>query len=181
MLIGIMGKAGVGKTTIADYLAWNRGFLVLSFSKALKKAVSNLFDIPLVDLIDPIKKTKIIARWNKSPRTIMQLFGTDCIRNYFGGDFWIDKVRQEIALTPGKDVVIDDVRFLDEANFVTDKGGSLIRVIRPENPLALQSTEAQHISEQNDELQTGHVIINDRAKVNLHQKTDWLLDALTFK
>ena len=43
MIVGLVGFAGAGKDTVADYLATKKGFKVDSFAKPLKDAVCDIF------------------------------------------------------------------------------------------------------------------------------------------
>lgn len=178
MLIGVCGKVGEGKTTIAKHLRDAYGFKIMSFGGPLKKIVSVLFNIPLETLNHPIEKDKFDPRWGKTPRTIMQLFGTDCMRNFFGYDFWVQKMEHQLLLLPQHDIVIDDVRFPDEADMVTRKNGILIQVVRSNNPLALQSAEALHASERIDRLNPTKTFDNDSQIIDLHVKIDWFMHLL---
>jgi hypothetical protein len=63
----------------------------------------------------------------------MQSLGTDYVRTNFGDSFWIDVMerslcRQEIML--GDFVLIGDVRFQNEAEWVVDSGGIIIHLTR---------------------------------------------------
>lgn len=58
----------------------------------------------------------------------MQNLGNEC-RNAFGDDVWVDKVRAEYAGIDG-DVVITDVRYPNEVDFIKGEGGVVIWVER---------------------------------------------------
>ena len=67
----------------------------------------------------------------------MQGYGTDYCRETKGQDYWIkrlDQARTRMASTgflgPRDELLITDIRFQDEANYVLEKGGYLIRVLR---------------------------------------------------
>ena len=81
MIIGFLGKSGSGKDTCCDYLVRNYGYTKMTFAKPLKDAVGILFDLSHDQLYS--KKEVIDKRWNKSPRELLQYFGTDVIRNNF--------------------------------------------------------------------------------------------------
>ncbi|WP_353744879.1 MULTISPECIES: hypothetical protein [Methylobacterium] len=63
----------------------------------------------------------------------MQTIGTEWGRKCVGGDVWLRLARAQVerAWGEGKRVVVDDVRFLNEADAIEAMGGFLIRVDRP--------------------------------------------------
>lgn len=136
MLIGVTGRIGEGKTSVAEHLRDKHGFLLLSFSTPIKEAIAQLFGLPMTVLTNPVLKTQVIEEFGKSAREIMQIFGTECMRNHFGSDFWVNQMINRIDWYSHRDIVIDDVRFPEEAQMVHDYSGFLMRVIRPNNPYA---------------------------------------------
>jgi len=150
VLVGLIGHAGAGKTTTAKHLQNTHAFMRLSYSAPLKEVVSMLFDIPLAHLHDTKKKEQVISRWRMSARSILQIFGTECMRHHFGNDFWTKKMQRTIHKLHYLSLVIDDVRFKSEATQVLNQGGYLIHVQRPNNPYR---TDTGHISEQLEALQ----------------------------
>jgi hypothetical protein len=68
----------------------------------------------------------------RSPREIMQYWGTEYRRTVIRDDYWREQVRAEVVANPGTNYVITDVRFPDEGRLVEDTlGGELGRVTRP--------------------------------------------------
>ena len=166
-LIGITGRVGVGKTTIAQCLSGMCGFKLQSFGTPLKKAVSDLFMIPLSDLYDSNKKEKLNPFWNKTSREILQIFGTECVRNHFGKDFWVKRMKRTLEQYDASSVVIDDVRFPEEADMIIKKGGFVIKVARPDNPYQINQS---HISEQMNDIPFTVLIDNNSSILALHTK-----------
>lgn len=76
-----------------------------------------------------------------SPRQAYQLFGTNVMRNYVRNSVWIDLAEDFVRRHNGK-VVIPDVRFNNEAEFIHDNYGVLIRIERD----GIKAVN-QHISE----------------------------------
>ena len=175
MLIGVTGQIGEGKTSVAEHLRDKHGFLLLSFSTPLKEAVSRLFGIPMSVLTNPVLKTQVIEAFGKSPREIMQIFGTECMRNYFGEDFWVKQMQDQLDQYTHRDIVIDDVRFLEEANMIHDYRGLLMRVIRPDNPYAVDKI---HVSEHLPDAFTAVILHNEgtldtlRTSIDCHIKEE---------
>lgn len=67
-------------------------------------------------------------RFELSPRKAYQLFGTDLGRDMLAQDIWLDKAT-EFADKHGK-VLITDVRFENEAQWISKMNGSIIRIER---------------------------------------------------
>lgn len=136
-LIALTGKAGCGKTTVANRLVRDHGFIRYSFATPLKdmlRAVGVDKDTPIPDL-------------DVTPRYMMQTLGTDWGRKMIHPDIWVILARQHLTrmlappsatrLTrhphrrPG--VVIDDLRFDNEAELIHDLGGTVILLQRSDH------------------------------------------------
>ena len=89
------------------------------------------------------EKEAVDDRWGVSPRYILQRVGTNLMRDQLaaaapelsmGKDatLWVRCFRLWLGRfnTPQK-VVVPDVRFEDEAAFIRELGGTLIRIVRP--------------------------------------------------
>ena len=172
MIIGITGRAGEGKTSIAKHINARYGYEVVAFAAPLKKAVATLFDIPIHYLNDPILKIERISRWGKSSREIMQTFG-EGMRTLYGQDFWVKLMEDNIRNMA--DVVIEDVRYPEEASMIQRHGGFLIRVLRPNNPYRISQ---KHSSEQVDRLVWTEIIANNGTLNQLDLKVDELMERL---
>jgi hypothetical protein len=158
MLIGLIGKAGSGKDTVADYLCDHHRFFQLSFADPLKLVVSELFDMPLEKLNRQELKELEDERYGFSPRWILQHLGTDVLRKLYPG-IWVDhlirryqKYCDSWMKIPGKRslsdirVVVSDARFLNEATAIRGIGGQIWRVVCRNNPKDLKDG-ANHPSE----------------------------------
>lgn len=133
MLIGIGYKAGVGKDTVADYLVKRHGFRKVRFADALKDAACRIFGWERRQLESLEFKTTVDEFWGKTPRTLLQRFGTDAMRDTIRKDIWVRSAGRTIydLLYSGHKVVVSDVRFRNEADAIKDWNGILIRVDRP--------------------------------------------------
>ena len=121
-LIGFAGKARSGKDTAGKYLVDNYQFAHYYFAKPLKdgaKAMFNLTDEQIEN------KEKVIEPWGRSPRELYQLLGTDVARS-IDKRVWIKNAEMFIRKHPGFSVVITDVRFSNEADWIRSKGGVVI-------------------------------------------------------
>ena len=127
-LIGLTGRAGHGKDTVGKKLSDEYDFVPFSFAEPINRAVSVLFNIPLATLSDEVKKEQVIEKYGKSPRMIMQWFGTVVMRSQWGERFLVDHLDDRILKNGCSSIVVTDVRFNDEAELIKSKGGVVWKV-----------------------------------------------------
>lgn len=146
MILGICGLIGSGKGTVADILVKDYNFQKISFADKLKDGVAAVFGWDREMLEGVTDKSRAWREesdffWTKetgtqtSPRTILQLFGTECMRDGFFDGIWVSLVKKELLENPNTNFVIPDVRFLNEINMIRQLGGEIWRVKRGEDPL----------------------------------------------
>ena len=156
-LIGITGKAGAGKDTLADYLVRQHGFIKYSLAGPLKQLLADHYGFSVKCLEDREFKEREASRFGIKPdgscfsiREHMQWLGTEVGRHIGGADVWINLMEQqwrtgvELGHFTRGDVgmVVPDVRFDNEAARIITLGGTIIRVTRPG-----QSSVPAHVSE----------------------------------
>ena len=165
LLIGITGKKQSGKDTVGKLLIslylsekinWFKNIefeniykmistrpslYLYKFADPLKNIVSRLIDCNAQDLEDEDFKNKILSDWNITPRELMQKLGTDFCRN-LNPKVWINLLDQEIAWSDHDFIVITDVRFQNEVNYIKNMNGIIIKIINPN-----QQESDSHISE----------------------------------
>ena len=146
MIIGICGLIGSGKGTVADILVEQHNYEKLSFADKLKDGVSSVFGWDREMLEGDTDESR---KWREeedkfwteetgetvTPRLILQLFGTDCMRNGFYDGIWVSLVKQELLKNKDKNYVIPDVRFENEAKMIRSLGGRICQVRRGPDPL----------------------------------------------
>lgn len=162
LLIGLVGKAGSGKSAVAEILWKEHGFEDMAFADKLKSVMvemgvkvngSHLWSFSMLE-----------QRKREEPevRQLLQEFGT-LIRKY-DQDYWIRAVMRWIGgyVKHGKSVVISDVRYLDEAEAVRKAGGIIVRVASTEE--GLEGEAGKHASETEQEaIVTDATIYNNKA------------------
>jgi hypothetical protein len=132
-LIGLYSPApGCGKTTAANFLIEHER---VSFAAPLKRAVWNLLNDLGLNGFRYVYTDKevIIPEIGVSARHMMQTLGTEWGRACIHPDFWVMIARAETQriIANGGSVVIDDVRFPNEAAMIHDLGGELWEIDRP--------------------------------------------------
>jgi len=131
-IIGVTGKARSGKDTVAEmikkHLGNNNPTAIKSFATPMKRFGDICFGWN--DAI--IEKEVVDARFGFSPREFYQKMGTEFMRDMMGEDTWVKIMKSRIDNLPKHItyVIIPDVRFDNEAQFIRDNGGTLIEVIR---------------------------------------------------
>lgn len=130
ILIGLTGRAGSGKDTVADYLVQRHGFTKLSFAAPLKAGLNAMFGFTPEQWNDREWKERVIPELGVSPRYLAQTLGTEWGRELVKQDLW-PSLTMAIAKQYEK-VVIADVRFENEAAAVSKNGGYVLSILRPD-------------------------------------------------
>ena len=158
MIIGLSGKKRSGKDTVADIVCnMYPSTIKYAFASPLKLEVATATGFSL----------KYIEEHKSNFRLILQGWGTDFRREIYGKDYWIRKMEEalKLILSTHEHVVIPDVRFLNEYEFVKSLGGVMIRIER-----AVDYSDT-HVSENElDHTTFDHVIVNDGTERDLVDK-----------
>lgn len=143
MLIGLVGFAGCGKGTVADTLVEKYNFTKLSFADSLKDATSAIFGWPRHLLEGDTDESRSFREtpdkfWTNrlgydfTPRIALQTLGTEACRGTFNSNIWIYSLERKVL--QHKNVVISDVRFDNEIDFIRTMRGFVVRVSRGPDP-----------------------------------------------
>jgi len=152
-LIGLIGAAGSGKTTVGNIIERDYGFVKMRFAGPIKAMLGTMLACAgvsgsrLTDMIDgPLKETPCDELAGKTPRFALQRLGTEWGRDFISQNIWVDTTMaqvQQVQAENNKSVVIDDVRFPNEVRAIKDAGGRIFRVMRDHDPIP----ESGHKSE----------------------------------
>ena len=186
MLIALIGKKRTGKDTFADYIVENYNFITNSFALPIKKACQIIFDFT-DEQINTDLKEEIDPRWGISPRQSFQIIGTDVFRNYlpnnfeefkhFRDEFWIKRLQIWYQNNKDKNVIVSDVRFINENKAIKELGGILIK-IENKNINYIDNHESEKLI---DDLPYDHIIHNDNTLNEYYKKIDKLMNKITKK
>jgi len=124
-LMGITGKAGAGKDTIADYLVREHGFTKLSFAGPLK---AMLAAAGMPEPANRADKELPVPGFDFTWREAAQTLGTQWGRS-LDPDIWVKVMERKLAQWPEARVVFSDVRFENEAAVIRRLGGKVLHVI----------------------------------------------------
>jgi len=170
-LIGLAGKAGCGKDTVANYLTSRYDFNQLAFASALKAGICAMFNIDPDELEDREFKESILEPYGKSPRQMMQTLGTEWGRNCVHPELWLLLVEHDLGTYRRMDNVISDVRFENEADMIRKRGGKIWHIQRN-----FKSDVMSHASEIGIEIHSDDVIISNHGTIaELHDIVNFLI------
>ena len=131
-VLGISGKRGSGKSLLCDPYLKMRGFQVFSFADPLKEDVRKAYGLTKEHTDGKLKELPCDKLGGLTPREAMIAEGEIRRRFSTNGLYWVKKLFEEkIKFLRKEDwVVISDVRFKNEANYIKQNGGTLIRLER---------------------------------------------------
>lgn len=131
MMIGLVGKARCGKSSVADILVNEFGYQKFPMAGAIRKAI--LIALPFLEAkyLNTEKEVEI-PELKVTGRQLLQSMGHDWGRGN-NRDMWIKAHRYEIDLMKidFRKVVVDDVRYDNEMDYIHRRGGRIIGVDRP--------------------------------------------------
>ena len=166
-IIGFLGKAGSGKSTaqqlLKNMLKSDKKVYLSNFAGTLKTICYSIFKHKFMrssffgGQTDKLKINQ--SYYNLCGRKILQIVGTDVIRQLYGSNFWIDccynKIPDDIEI-----VILGDVRFSNEADSVKQRNGIIIKIDAPKS-----NNIISHISEDIDDINHDYLIYNDRVYI----------------
>ena len=172
-LIGFTGKAGCGKDTAVEFLMNQHYYAGWAFAAPIRQGVIAAFGLSDEDFMDRNRKEAIIEDIGKSPRQLMQLFGTEFARKMLGDDIWVNVAShvlnqffQAPEMADMNGVAISDVRFDNEAEYIKSKGGIVVEIVRPS-----ATAVSDHVSEHGiDSSLVDAVVINDGELSKLYEQ-----------
>lgn len=138
MIIGLSGYAQSGKDTVANILVEKYGYRRVAFADPIRKLLYNMdplisvgysnsvINYRLQDLVDAYGWDKAKVEYPEVRRLLQEL-GVGA-RKLFGDTFWINEALSDVA--PQDKVVVSDVRFENEAQWIQEFKGQIWRIKR---------------------------------------------------
>lgn len=189
-VIGFGYEARSGKDTVTDHLlklyAGSR-IIKTSFARALRfeihqevQHIAAVYSCPIREAMqelcwrknvryDPFAKPEGIDIYGKQ-RELLQYWGM--WKREISSTYWVDKVAEEINIANPDIVLISDLRFFSEGDWIKSIGGQTVNIHRPSKE-TLSEKAAEHISEhQLAHYAFDHKIINDGSLKQLHERAE---------
>lgn len=196
-LVGVTGLARSGKDHAADYLAKHMNMYKYAFAEPLKTMLKSVFG----DHFHEGDRSEICPETCKSYRVMMQTLGTDLGREMWNPQVWInlvEKKRKEVEDQgkrpdvyraafrgePPLGMILSDVRFDSEAEYLQLHGGVIVEIVRPEHHSLVDKVKyvvglEGHQSERGiSRHYITHTIVNDGTLVDFDIKLMGLVDEL---
>lgn len=154
MIVGFVGLMGTGKTTACNILKkhWGEGVVHLNFKDGLVAEMKERVPDVLNELAFIYDRSvdELFATKPPAMRALMQNYGTE-VRRRDDNNYWVSKW-QESARETEKNIVCDDVRFLNEADAVERFArGILIR---------LERTDIVHTGTHQSETEQAEIVVD---------------------
>lgn len=135
VVIAVSGKALAGKDTVMNMLQKqleSQGHSVKLFSHAypIKKMMTDILEFTKSQVYDQDHKNDIHELWGMSGREAMLKIGTDMFRNIFHPNAWVILLNVSISRCKADYILMQDVRFVNEALNINNNGGYLINIVR---------------------------------------------------
>ena len=189
MIVGLSGFKGSGKDTVAAYLVKKHDFERKAFADPMKQSIAALLDIPFAEInkykMDTTVNVAVLRNADQSYfqssylakpftfREFLQRYGTEAHREVFGQDFWLEYTLPSNGYYHGRNIVVTDVRYSNEAKRVKDFGGSIWFINRITNRSAFDP----HSSETLD-FGTDVTIPNNSTIEDLYDRIEEALSAV---
>ena len=183
-IIGIIGPKESGKTSVAKEI----GNLMpesqrIRFAWPIKAMTFSLLSISGIGVetawqyVDGKRKEETLPDpfGESTARELMQTLGTEWGREHVGQKIWLEIAMQRAQEIDGL-VVVDDVRFTNEANRIRSEGGIILRVQREG-----YEWNGEHASEASlSGYEPDYILDNNGALENLHIPVSTFLKDIDF-
>jgi hypothetical protein len=173
MILGIIGYAQSGKDEIAKILVEEYGFTRVAFADKIKELLyemnPNYHDTLFQQAVDnqgweELKKDPTVRR-------MLQNLGVGA-RKLFGENFWVHQAMNSMALA-WPNIVVTDVRFINEADMIRANDGEIWRIVRPG-----VTAVNDHISEHElNGYEEDQLVLNEGTIEELHNLIRYRMDS----
>lgn len=139
MIIGLMGYAGAGKSTVARILRERHGFQAPHIGQPLKRMLAALleeigYDVETIErYVDGDLKREVIPELGVTSTFAQQTLGTEWGRDCIGRGLWLSLWlrKADAIIAGGGRVVQESLRFPNEVAALRDRGALIVEIRRP--------------------------------------------------
>jgi hypothetical protein len=177
LLIGLTGRAGAGKTTVAHFLEDQYAFCDIALASPIVNMIGSLFADAGISGAWMVERglKELPTPLGFSYRRLAQTLGTEWGRA-LAHDFWLRVATARITAPHlvGENIVVSDIRFPNEAAWLQARGGKLVRIVRDHTPAVAAHESESH----SDSLPADAELINTGSKETLFEQVDRLMAQL---
>lgn len=133
MMIGLVGSARSGKSSVGRILCEDHGYTCMPFANAIRRGLLTSFPFLKREYLYENKDQGIPELDYVTGRVLLQTMGHEWGRSSIHPDIWIKALESEMNIMriDSRRVVIDDVRYRNEIQYIKDQGGVIIGIRRP--------------------------------------------------
>jgi hypothetical protein len=178
-LIGLHSRASGGKDTVAAHLVERHGFVQVAFADAVYRGLATMFGVEESQL-RARKEEPRAWFFGRAPRYLLQTLGTEWGRELVHPDLWVYIVKSEVErrrATNCRGVVISDVRYDNEADYVRNAGGQIWLIVRTWKLLVREHSSERGIATHGPD----RGLLNDGTIEDLRARVDLLIEQLEAK
>jgi hypothetical protein len=176
LVISLVGAKRCGKDTVAQFLEQNSGYVNWKIAANLKNVCKLMFGFSDEELETDLKEV-IHPKWGVSPRFVMQTIGTDIVQYQLktfipniNKTFWVEKMFDDYnkSLTEqkfNKFMVISDMRFMHEFEYLKEKFGEnmiVIKLVREH----ISTKKDNHVSEHQWDMIPADITITNNSTIH---------------
>lgn len=184
--IALMGRAGSGKDEVGRRLVRSWAYTRVAFADPLREMALRVDPVVKYEPAGfgpvPVRLSDVVNRWGweeakrRSPeiRRTLQRMG-QAVRKHDPG-FWVSLAMDKVVVADvwNLPVVVTDLRHVNEAEALKNRGFTLVRVIRPQAPAL--GANAAHVSETAlDDYPADLTVSNTGTLADLHCSADQLV------
>lgn len=169
-ILAFSGKAHSGKDTLAKHIIQSNPVLEpYSFADPIKDVCDMLFGWDMRHREGELKEV-VDPRIGVSPRHAYQTLGTEWGRNLINPNIWLKIADDHLnrILNSGKIMVLSDLRFINEVEWVMNNGGRIVSVTRPGYDGIGDEHESEKYIDQIRDRYANHVIVNSGTVEDLY-------------
>lgn len=181
MIIGILGKAGSGKDTIADYLSKKYNFKKIALADPIKRLVKDVFVLDDKTVYDRVAREQSLPQWKEwSVRKLLQYIGTELFRRNIDDSIWVKSLWFRVSEDANSDYAVPDIRFPNELNYLLKACPYFYSIKIKRNGCEGNIGLKGHESEAYD-LDADFVLENNGSFEELYEKIDVILGEIKCK
>lgn len=176
ILVGLTGRAGSGKSTVAQYLEDEWAFHTIGFADPILEMIGALFAHCGIDGAWATERSlkELPTALGFSYRHLAQELGTGWGRG-LRDSFWLRVASLAVApaIERGDNIVISDVRYPNEAEWIVAQGGFVVRVLRAGRNADVRPHESEQYT---DDIPAAAELLNHGSRATLYDQVDRLME-----